>query len=118
MKKNNTRNTDTFVNRFTGEELSTYPTPFAELSKVSNKTKDEHKLNSQIEKFTGRYVCRFCGEKLDWVADTNVMVCKNKACSGRVRVFKNKNGDEAKVTEPSLKILTRRGAAIASTLLA
>lgn len=117
MKKNNNKNTDTFVNRFTGEDLSTYPTPFAELSKVSKKTKDEDKLNSQIEKFKNRYICKFCGEKLDWIKDTNIMTCKNPTCSGQVKVFKNKNNDTVKVSQPSIKILSKRGAAIAETLL-
>lgn len=116
MKKNK-YNQDTFTNRFTGEELSTYPTPFAELSKVSKRTKNENKLNSQIEKFTGRYICKFCGEKMDWVSDTNVMVCKNPLCNGHEKTLKNKNGDELKLAEPSMKILTKRGTAIAETLL-
>lgn len=117
MKKNKKENTTTFKNRFTGEELSTYPTPFAKMSQMSKKTKDQDKLKSQIEKFNKRYVCKFCGEPREWIPGTNVMVCKNPECKGHVVKIKNKDGNEIEISEPSLKILTTRGTAIAETLL-
>lgn len=45
------------------------------------------------------------------------MVCKNPLCNGHEKTLKNKNGDELKLAEPSMKILTKRGTAIAETLL-
>lgn len=117
MKKNNKGNTTTFKNRFTGEELSTYPTPFASMSHVSKRTRDQDKLKSQIEKFNKRNICKFCGEQREWIPGTNVLVCKNLECKGHVIKTKNKDGKEIEISEPSLKILTTRGAAIAETLL-
>ena len=117
MKKNSKENTTAFVNRFTGEELSTYPTPFASISHVSKRTKDQDKLKSQIERFNKRNICKFCGEEREWIPGTNVVVCKNPDCKGHVLKVKSKDGNEIEVSEPSLKILTTRSAAIAETLL-
>lgn len=118
MKKNNKENMDVFMNRFTGEELSTYPTPFANLSKkASKKTTDKEKLNKQVESFKNRHTCKFCGEKREWIEGTNLMVCKNPACKGYTKTFLDKEGKEVIISTPSFKILTRRGAAIANTIL-
>lgn len=118
MKKNNKQDITVFRNKFTGEELSTYPTPFAKLStKTSKRTKDEKKLQKQIDAFQNRNICKFCGGTKEWIPGTNVVVCKNPDCKGHVIKAKNKEGKEIEISEPSMKILTKRGAAIAETLL-
>ena len=112
--KNKRNNTADYVNKFTGEKLSTYPVMATLLGKeVSARTDNEEKLNKQIENFENRYVCPFCGQKRKWISGTNLMVCKNEACKG----FKKKSKEEEAGYEPSFKILSNRGEAIAETLM-
>lgn len=107
-----------FTNRFTGEELSTYPTPFADLSKkTSHRTKNANKLKTQIEKFKGTYTCPLCGENREWIPDTNVMVCKNESCPGIKITKRTKDGKEIEITYPSYRTLYPLGEKIAETLL-
>ena len=113
--KSKRNNTADYVNKFTGEKLSTYPVMAKLLGKeVSARTDNEEKLNKQIENFENRYVCPFCGEKRKWIPGTNLMVCKNEACKG----FKRKGRNTAEETyTPSFKCLSNRGEAIANTLM-
>lgn len=112
-KKNNNKNNE-YVNKFTGENMNTYPI-MADLlgTKVSRKTGNQDKLHKQIEKFHSKYRCPFCGEERQWISSTNIMVCKNKACKGYE--IKSKDG-EAKYV-PSFRLLSHRGESIAETLL-
>lgn len=112
--KSKRNNTTDYVNKFTGEKLSTYPVMAQLLGKeISSRTDNEEKLNKQIEDFENRYVCPFCGEKRKWIPGTNLMVCKNEACKG----FKRKGKDTEEVYTPSFKCLSNRGEAIADTLM-
>ena len=116
VKKKSSNISGDYVNKFTGEKLSTYPIMAALLSKeISNRTSNEEKLQKQIEKFKGKYKCPFCGQDRRWIPGTNVMVCVNESCKGFKAKDKKKEGEE--IVYPSFKILSTRGEAIADSLM-
>lgn len=110
MKK---KNTNEFKDKFTGERLSLYPTPFRALSQKNLRTNDDSKLEKQKEKFTERYLCPLCKKPRTWIKDTNIMSCTNVECQG----FPVVNSDgEIIGYRSSWKLLSTRGEEIASTL--
>lgn len=110
MKK---KNTSEFADKYTGERLSLYPTPFRQLSQKGLRTSDETKLQKQKETFSGKHICPLCKQPRTWVKDTNIMACTNPECKG----FPVKDTDGLIVGyKPSWKTLSTRGEEIASTL--
>lgn len=105
--------TDKFHNKFTGEELTTYPTIFASLSKQTHKAKSPEKLEQQRDKFSSRYVCPICKQPKTWVEDTNIMVCTNESCPG-IRI-KDQIGNVIKIIPPFSR-LNHKGFDIANEL--
>lgn len=80
-------------------------------------TKDKQKLESQRAKFLG--TCRSCGQPLNYVEGTNIIVCKNKSCKGLVdRVEKNDLGEDVASYKPVVRILTGVQSVIAENLFA
>lgn len=85
-----------FKNTFTGESVNTYvPAAFAALS---TKKKPRRKKDEIVKKLQKKCVCKYCKQPMQWVRDTNIMVCKNEKCPG----LKIKNTDgEVIATLPS-----------------
>ena len=102
-----------YTNTFTGERLSTYPTPFAALSKKIVSKKQAEKLETQREKFSSRYICPICKQPKIWIENTNLMVCKNESCKGIP--VKDKEGNVIKYF-PVYSQLNHRGYDIANEL--
>lgn len=73
---------------------------FAELAKamgVNPVKRNKEKLESQREKFVNRHICRACGKAMEWIPDTNQMVCKNPECKGIKFTKVDKETGESKV---------------------
>lgn len=110
-----------YESTYTHEPLNTYtPSAFIKIREVfgckplTKKTPDKNKLKKQKEKFTDKYVCPYCNNKMTWISDTNLMVCQNPECSGNE--LKKSDGTVFR-TDPSFVTLSHRGESIASTLL-
>lgn len=118
-KKNNRNNNGKITNQF-NRVVNTYiPAEFKNLRQefgldpIRNKTSNANKLESQRENFKSKYKCKLCGEHMEWIRGTNMMICKNEKCKGYP--VKNKAG-EVVAYRPSVFQLTARGAEIAETL--
>ena len=117
----------TYRNTYTGDELSVYyPLAFQQIRKefglneLIRRTSNEEKLKKQQQKFNSKYMCRSCGSQMTWVEGTNVLVCPNHDCKGRVRVIKTreKDGSEKEITLSSVVnvLLTPHGENVVESL--
>ncbi len=88
------------------------------LKKIRYKTKDKKKLESQQNKFKSKHVCSACGEPLDLIEGTNIMVCKNPECKGIENQYIDRETGEKKTRYLlSFQKLDERGSKIANNIL-
>jgi len=83
---------------------------------IIKKTKDANKLASQQEKFRAKHLCAACKQPMEFVRNTNVMVCSNEKCKGLKNVRVDKEGNEVVTYTTSYDILDELGAEIGNVI--
>jgi DNA-directed RNA polymerase subunit RPC12/RpoP len=112
-----------YINKYTQEEVSTFmPDAFNEIRKqfglepIQKRTNKQERLQKQRNQFLRKYVCRVCGNPMEWIKGTNVMACTNKDCKGIQKKERDEDGNEKITTLPVMMTLNPHGEEIAETL--
>lgn len=85
------------------------------LKPAIKRTKDEHKLKSQREKFSNNHKCKACGKPMTFIGG-NQMVCTNPDCKGIEIERTDADGNTIKNYLVSYDLLDSKGAIIASNI--